>query len=203
MKPIKWAAKSAIEVATAIVKKIPDFASKVCKFLKSVPSKLPTWLFDNKAINLVKNSCQKFSNYVSRIFNSAELLAKKEKVLNDIAKYGKRYAFMGNTPGKASRTGREEIQRMKKEGRIKTKKGIDYFLDRETEKWYPISKADMGHYPVDAVSWWNKTGRKYGAKSKKVREWMLSSKNYELQYYKINRSKGGKLKEKYLDPLKW
>lgn len=56
LKPIKWAAKSAIEAAPAIVKKIPNFASKVCKFLKSVPSKLPTWLFDNKTVRFVKKS---------------------------------------------------------------------------------------------------------------------------------------------------
>ena len=59
----------------------------------------------------------------------------------------------------------------------------------------------MGHID-DAVSWWNKTGRQYGAKSKEVREWMLDSKNYVLEYYKTNRSNGAKLLEKYLPPLK-
>jgi hypothetical protein len=28
------------------------------------------------------------------------------------------------------------------------------------------------------VTWWNKKGRKYGAKSKEVREWMLSNTKY-------------------------
>ena len=52
------------------------------------------------------------------------------------------------------------------------------------------------------LSWWNKVGRKYGAKSKEVREFMLDPDNYYLEYYKINRSQGGKLKETYLPPLK-
>lgn len=34
----------------------------------------------------------------------------------------------------------------------------------------------MSHI-ADALKWWNREGRKYGAKSKKVREWMLDSKN--------------------------
>ena len=34
--------------------------------------------------------------------------------------------------------------------------------------------ADMAHL-TDAVSWWNSTGRYYGAKSPEVREWMLDS----------------------------
>ena len=69
------------------------------------------------------------------------------------------------------------------------------------KKWRDIKEADMGHID-DAVSWWNKTGRQYGAKSKEVREWMLDSKNYVLEYYKTNRSNGAKLLEKYLPPLK-
>lgn len=54
----------------------------------------------------------------------------------------------------------------------------------------------------DAVSWWSREGRKFGPKSKEVREWMLDSNNYELEYYKIKRSRGGKLNETYKPPLK-
>lgn len=61
--------------------------------------------------------------------------------------------------------------------------------------------ADMSH-KKDAVTWWNKTGRKYGSKSKEVREWMLNSKNYYLDHRSINRSAGAKLGEKYKIPLK-
>lgn len=58
----------------------------------------------------------------------------------------------------------------------------------------------MAH-KTDAVSWWNKTGHKHGAKSKEVRKWMLDSKNYELDHFSINRSQGAKLGETYKPPL--
>ena len=59
----------------------------------------------------------------------------------------------------------------------------------------------MGHI-TDAVHWWNTEGRKYGERATEVRKWMLDSKNYELQYYRINRSNGASLKEVYKEPLK-
>ena len=68
MKPLKWAAKSTKDLAKKIVEKIPNFASKVKGFIKKIPSKLPTWLLDSKAINLVKNGCQRFAGYIDNIF---------------------------------------------------------------------------------------------------------------------------------------
>lgn len=59
----------------------------------------------------------------------------------------------------------------------------------------------MSH-KTDAVSWWNETGRQYGAKSPEVRKWMLDSDNYYLDHYSINRSAGAKLGETYLPPLR-
>ena len=59
----------------------------------------------------------------------------------------------------------------------------------------------MAH-KIDAVKWWNSVGRHYGARSAEVRKWMRDSSNYELDYFRINRSNGGKLPEKYLPPLK-
>lgn len=38
-----------------------------------------------------------------------------------IEKHGRRKAFMGDTPGKDSRTGRKVIERMRKEGRVRGK----------------------------------------------------------------------------------
>lgn len=90
---------------------------------------------------------------------------------------------------------------MNKERTARIKNGKKQFKSKKEGKWYDIDQADMSH-KVDAVSWWNRVGRKFGAKSKEVREWMLDSKNYELEYYKINRSKGGKLNEIYKPPLK-
>ncbi|HBO2318233.1 TPA: hypothetical protein NOE69_000792 [Pseudomonas aeruginosa] len=70
-------------------------------------------------------------------------------------------------------------------------------------KWYDISKADMAH-KEDAVKWWNRKGRKFGAKSPEVRKWMLDSKNYYLEHRSINRSQGAVLgqKHQYKPPLK-
>ena len=45
----------------------------------------------------------------------------KQKVMDYIEKHGRRKAFMGNTPGKDSRTGREVIERMRKEGKVRGK----------------------------------------------------------------------------------
>ncbi|GAB3635236.1 hypothetical protein GCM10027422_08260 [Hymenobacter arcticus] len=67
--------------------------------------------------------------------------------------------------------------------------------------WYPVKETDMGHLH-DAVQWWNAEGRKHGAKSPEIRKWMLDPDNYELEPSSINRSRGGKLKERYLPPLK-
>ena len=122
-----------------------------------------------------------------------------------IKKISNRLKYLGRTPGKASKTGREVFERMMKgkppTARIRKVKGKDVKEFFDGKKWRDIKEADMGHID-DAVSWWNKTGRQYGAKSKEVREWMLDSKNYVLEYYKTNRSNGAKLLEKYLPPLK-
>jgi len=88
---------------------------------------------------------------------------------------------------------------MAKEGKIRIEDGVQEFMSTDG-KWYDIKYADMAH-KTDAVSWWNKTGRFFGAKSKEVRKWMLDSDNYELELFKDNRSKGALLKEKYLPPV--
>jgi HNH/ENDO VII superfamily nuclease with conserved GHE residues len=66
-----------------------------------------------------------------------------------------------------------------------------------------LDKADMAH-KTDAVTWWNETGRQYGAKAPEVRSWMLDSKNYYLELNSINRSQGSILGQttRYLPPLK-
>ncbi|QGS49016.1 hypothetical protein FOB89_08855 [Shewanella putrefaciens] len=50
---------------------------------------------------------------------------------------------------------------------------------------------------VDAVSWWNSTGRGYGARAPEVRNWMLDSNNYYLDHYSINRSQSAMLGQTY------
>lgn len=57
----------------------------------------------------------------------------------------------------------------------------------------------MAH-KIDAVTWWNEVGRKYGPKSPEVRKWMLDPDNYYLEHYSINRSQGANLRQTYLQP---
>ena len=88
---------------------------------------------------------------------------------------------------------------MRIDNKVKTVRGKNIFQDSEGI-WHPLSEADMAH-KVDAVTWWNEEGRKYGAKSKVVRDFMKNSENYDLEYYRINRSQGAKLGQTYLSPL--
>ena len=122
---------------------------------------------------------------------------------------GYREEYVGRTPSKKSKTGREVFDRMLETdpptARLKNEFGeaVKEFWDPDNKVWRDISEADMGHIH-DAVTYWNETGRYFGAKSKKVREWMLSSENYILEYYKTNRSKGAILGKTttYLPPFK-
>jgi hypothetical protein len=126
----------------------------------------------------------------------------KACITGAIKEISKRLKYLGRTPGKASKTGVEVFERMVKEGNARiTKSGKKLFKDTDGV-WRDIKDADMGHIH-DAVSWWNTEGRKFGAKSKEVRKWMLDSENYVYEYFKHNRSKGAILgqTEGYLPPL--
>lgn len=111
-----------------------------------------------------------------------------------------RNKYLGRTPGKKSRAGKEVQTRMRKEGTLRDGPDGPEFKASDGE-WYQLKDADMAH-KTDAVTWWNETGRGYGAKSQEVRDWMLDSKNYTLDHYSINRSLGAKIGETYLPPLK-
>lgn len=111
-----------------------------------------------------------------------------------------RRQYMGRTPSKNSKTGREVIERMRAEGKIRGQ-GKSMRFKASDDNWYSVKQADMAH-KTDAVSWWNSTGRQYGAKAPEVREWMKNSDNYYLEHFSINRSQGAKLTEIYLPPLK-
>ncbi|HYR88478.1 MAG TPA: GH-E family nuclease [Terriglobia bacterium] len=113
-----------------------------------------------------------------------------------------REKYMGRTPGKGSKTGLAVQERMRAEGKLR----VDD-ITGETEfrasngKWYPLRDADMTHKTA-AVSWWNETGRHYGAQSPEVRQWMLDPDNYTLDHYSLNRSAGATLGERYLTATK-
>jgi hypothetical protein len=113
-----------------------------------------------------------------------------------------REQFLGRTPGKKSKTGREVIDRMDAEGKIiRDAEGNAVQFKASDGEWYDIDLADMAH-KQDAVNYWNTEGINHGAKSQEVREWMLNSEHYELDHRSINRSLGGKSKERYIIPDK-
>lgn len=134
---------------------------------------------------------------------SAKPYKNKKKLLGNGPgkRKSKRTEYLGRTPGKSSATGKGVIKRMESEGKIQA----DSLQERQVlgpdGQWHAIKKTDMGH-GHDAVNWWNAEGRKHGAKSTEVRKWMLDPDNYELEPTSINRSKGAKLKDRYLPPLK-
>ena len=134
----------------------------------------------------------KFSNKKSGTDNEVVSDNNKESAIS------KRLQYMGKTPSKMSKTGSSVINRMSNEGKIQKQNEQIQFL-ASNDNWYPIKEADMAH-KIDAVTWWNETGRKYGAKSKEARQFMLNPDNYYLEHYSINRSQGAKLRQRYLQP---
>jgi hypothetical protein len=110
-----------------------------------------------------------------------------------------RNAYMGKTPGKSSQTGKAVLDRMLAEGKIRTSNGTTEVLN-SAGQWVDIRTTDMSHIK-DAVKAWNEGLNETGAKSPEVRTFMKDPNNYELDSSSINRSKGGKLGEKYDPPV--
>lgn len=116
----------------------------------------------------------------------------------------KRLQYLGSTPDKYRTTGKAVRDRMRSEGTLRydADLGEDVFL-AENGQWYPVNRSNvhMGHHPVDAVDWWNSTGRYFGAKSPEVRAWMRNSENYRFEYGPLNSGRGGATTSRYLDPV--
>jgi hypothetical protein len=115
-----------------------------------------------------------------------------------------REQYLGRTPGKSSRTGRQVVQRMKDEGNLRfTANGAAEvrYVDPVTkaESWHLIETTDMGHIEA-AVTYWNRTGRYFGPKHPEVRKHMRDPAYYELQPSSVNRSNGAKMRERYMPP---
>jgi HNH/ENDO VII superfamily nuclease with conserved GHE residues len=117
-----------------------------------------------------------------------------------------RLRYMGTTPDKYSRTGRDVIERMQAEGLIQGEGPLlrgnpnNLMMQGAEGTWVRIDGAvDMAHR-TDAVTWWNEAGRFHGAKSPEVRQFMLDPNNYVLQQSAINRSAGANLRQTYLPP---
>lgn len=115
-----------------------------------------------------------------------------------------RLRYLGRTPGKSSRTGREVRERMREEGTLRANRrtGADEFLD-ESGTWRPVDtpQTHMGHHPMDAVDYWNQTGRLHGPKSPEVRSWMLDSSNYRFEWGPLNSARGGATTSRYQAPI--
>ncbi|OEZ95885.1 hypothetical protein DUGA2_64320 [Duganella sp. HH101] len=117
-----------------------------------------------------------------------------------------RNQYMGSTPDKYSRTGREVVERMRSEGLIIGDGPLlrgnpnDLHLVNPNGTTVRIgANVDMAHQ-IDAVTWWNQTGRFYGPKSPEVRQFMLDPNNYMLQLGSTNSAAGARLGETYLPP---
>jgi hypothetical protein len=113
----------------------------------------------------------------------------------------KRLEYVGRTPGKGTRTGREVIERMKNEGKLREAEDGSLAVQDRHGTWVKLNETDMGHLD-DAVEYWNREGYKYGPKADEVRKWMLDPKNYELEPSSQNRSRGAQLRVRYRPPEK-
>jgi len=109
---------------------------------------------------------------------------------------------LGKTPSKYSQTGQVVRQRMQGEDKLKAVNGREEFLDRRTQKWYPVDGSDihMGH-TKDAVTWWNEKGRYFAPRSPEVRDWMENADHYELEYGPANSAAGARIGAEYLPPV--
>ncbi|MCC2591913.1 HNH/ENDO VII family nuclease [Tessaracoccus sp. OS52] len=127
---------------------------------------------------------------IDQVHRRADDLARKNPVT------GKRQKYVGSTPSKSSRVGQDVIARMHSEGRIR---GWNPALPDRLKRvevlgpdgrWHKVDTTDMGHVPIDAVTYWNNVGRYHGPKSPEVRAWMNDPNNYELQPGSVNQADG-------------
>src|SRR5262249_36016566 len=117
-------------------------------------------------------------------------------VIRPYVEEGAREKYLGDTPGKASATGKVVLSRYK----FRTTAQNVVEVEWQPEKWHPLDDCDMSHHPLDAVDYWNNTGIKYEAKAKEVRDWRLDPKNYILEPSSDNRRRGAASKSRYLAP---
>lgn len=154
--------------------------------------------------NVTKNAAKKASRLLPKKKSKSVTKCSKPKLKK---KLSKRDEYLGRTPGKWSKTGKDVQKRMEKEGNLRydeNKKPEIKYTDPKTgkETWHKLDeKVDMAH-KKDAVKWWNETGKNYGPKSSEVRKWMRDPDNYVLQPRSVNRSEGAKIGETYGPPAR-
>ncbi|MER9247608.1 DUF4157 domain-containing protein [Mesorhizobium sp. M0590] len=122
-------------------------------------------------------------------------------IIREYVEEGLREKYLGSTPSKADKTGRDLIE-FKYKGKIEMRGGVA-FVEWKKGSWHPLADCDMSHEPLDAVDYWNNIGRDTGPpapKSGAVRGWMLDYRNYILEPSAVNRSRGSRANSKYLPP---
>jgi hypothetical protein len=124
----------------------------------------------------------------------------------------RRDKYLGATPGRGSATGRRVISRYRQavvssklhvylmSGLITGHQSSPPGTNWNVATTHELLDCDMSHHPVDAVDYWNNTGRHTGEKSQTVRDWMLDQRNYILEPAATNRSRGSANDSTYQDP---
>ncbi len=120
----------------------------------------------------------------------------------------KRGTFMGSNPSRDSAVGMAVKARMRaksvgQKGKLEDTPPNEkiYFPFRGVD-WHHIDECDLSHEPIDAVTWWNNEGYKYGPRSSQVNEFMNNPNNYIFEPLSSNRSRNSRNNEEYRLPEK-
>lgn len=68
LKPLKWAAGKATDLAKRILEKLPDFPKRTISYLKKVPGKIKQIPLVNKCYSTVSSLCSRLSSYIDDLF---------------------------------------------------------------------------------------------------------------------------------------
>jgi hypothetical protein len=109
-----------------------------------------------------------------------------------------RRQYMGQKPKTNGPTYRAIVERMRAEGKI-VGEGADAKVLASDGTWIPLDEAELSH-TKDAMRYWNETGKYWGERHPKVRDFMLDPDNYVLDKPGPNRAAGAKLKDVGYDP---
>ena len=71
LKPLRWAAGKAVDIAKKIAKKAPDFSKKTISFIKKIPGKIKQIPLVRKGYDAVNDISKKLSNYIDDLFKRA------------------------------------------------------------------------------------------------------------------------------------
>jgi hypothetical protein len=129
---------------------------------------------------------------------------------------------LGATPGKWAKSKPGQPRRLSRNGRMAWARAESQGrarMDLDGKRWVYVQttrrgnwqwkeldeQIHMGHIE-DAVTWWNKTGYKYGVPngrpSFQARRFMRSD-NYEFEWGPLNSGNGARLGERYRRPDGW